>query len=300
MPPKSEFARHSFGILFYLAGVFCFAANDALAKIMVGHFDVAEILVIRSIGGLAMLVPVAVYMRVKFALPGHWGWHLFRILAQLGDSYCFYLATRTLPLADVMTFYMAGPIIVTAISGLLMGEKVGPYRWGAVIVGFVGVVIALAPTGAAFSPGALIALAGAIMFAVSLVITRKQRDSHPLMLVGSQFAGSGLIAALVAPVAWVTPGLTDLSLLLLLGVGAAACFLMITKALMLAPASLLAPFQYSAILWAAMFGWIIWQDVMTPRIILGNAILIASGLFVFYREQRRAVTVSRDKVEQIP
>jgi S-adenosylmethionine uptake transporter len=299
MPPKTEFARHGFGILFYLAGVFCFAANDALAKIMVGHFDVAEILVIRSVGGLAMLLPVAWYLRVALRMHGHWGWHLFRILAQLGDSYCFYLATRTLPLADVMTFYMAGPIIVTAISGLLMGEKVGPYRWTAVIVGFVGVIIALAPTGATFSSGSLIALAGSFMFAISLVITRKQRDTHPLTMVATQFAGSGLIAALFAPLAWVTPGITDLSLLLLLGVGAAACFLMITRALALAPASLLAPFQYSAILWAAMFGWIIWQDVMTPRIILGNAILIASGLFVFYRERRLAISVS-DKVEQIP
>ena len=299
MPPKSDFARHSFGILFYLAGVFCFAANDALAKFMVSHYDVAEILVIRSIGGLAMLLPLAFYLRVRFALPGHWGWHLLRLIAQLGDSYCFYLATRTLPLADVMTFYMAGPIIVTAISGLLMGEKVGPYRWGAVIVGFVGVLIALAPTGATFSAGSLIALTGSFLFAVSLVITRKQRDAHPLMLVSSQFASSGLVAALVAPMAWVTPGIGDLSLLLLLGVGAAACFLMITKALALAPASLLAPFQYSVILWAAMFGWLIWHDVMTPRIILGNAILIASGLFVFYRERRRAVSVS-DRVEQIP
>jgi S-adenosylmethionine uptake transporter len=299
MSPKSEFARHSFGILFYLAGVLCFAANDALAKIMVSHYDVAEILVIRSVGGLAMLLPVAWYLKVALKMRGHWGWHLFRVLAQLGDSYCFYFATRTMPLADVMTFYMAGPIIVTAISGLLMGEKVGPYRWSAVIVGFVGVIIALAPTSAAFSSGSLIALAGSFMFAVSLVITRKQRDTHPLTLVASQFIGSGLIAAAFAPLAWVMPRVGDLSLLLLLGVGAAACFLMITRALALAPASLLAPFQYSAILWAAMFGWIIWHDVMTPRIILGNAILIVSGLFVFYRERRLAVSVS-DKIEQIP
>jgi S-adenosylmethionine uptake transporter len=299
MPPKSEFARHSFGILFYLAGVFCFAANDALAKFMVSHYSVAEILVIRSVGGLAMLLPVAWYLKVALKLHGHWGWHLFRVIVQLGDSYCFYLATRTMPLADVMTFYMAGPIIVTAISGLLMGEKVGPYRWTAVIVGFIGVVIALAPTSASFSIGSLIALAGSMMFAISLVVTRKQRDTHPLTLVASQFIGSGLIAAAFAPLAWVTPGIGDLSLLLLLGVGAAACFLMITRALALAPASLLAPFQYSAILWAAMFGWIIWHDVMTPRILLGNAILIASGLFVFYRERRLAISVS-DKVEPIP
>jgi S-adenosylmethionine uptake transporter len=299
MSAKSEFTRHSFGIFFYLAGVFCFAANDALAKFMVSDYSVAEILLVRSIGGLAMLLPVAWSLRVSLRLHGHWGWHLLRVAAQLGDSYCFYLATWTLPLADVMTFYMAAPIIVTAISGLLMGERVGPYRWGAVIVGFVGVLVALAPTSASFSSGSLIALCGSTMFAVSLVVTRKQRDTHPLILVASQFASSGLVAAALAPLAWVTPGVVDLGLLLLLGVGAAACFLMITRALGLAPASLLAPFQYSAILWAGIFGWIIWQDAPTPRIILGNAILIGSGLFVFYRERRLAISVS-DKVEQIP
>jgi S-adenosylmethionine uptake transporter len=87
--------------------------------------------------------------------------------------------------------------------------------------------------------------------------------------------------------------------MLILGIVAAGCFLLIARALALAPASLLAPFQYSAIFWAGLFGWIWWQHEPTPRIILGNAILIASGLFVFYRERRLAVSVS-DKVEQIP
>jgi S-adenosylmethionine uptake transporter len=77
------------------------------------------------------------------------------------------------------------------------------------------------------------------------------------------------------------------------------CFLLITRALALAPASLLAPFQYSAILWAAIFGWVIWHDAPTPRILVGNAMLIASGLFVFYRERRLAVSVS-DRIEPIP
>ena len=87
--------------------------------------------------------------------------------------------------------------------------------------------------------------------------------------------------------------------MLVLGIVAAGCFLLIARALALAPASLLAPFQYSAIFWAGLFGWIWWQHEPTPRIMLGNAILIASGLFVFYRERRLAVSVS-DKVEQIP
>ena len=87
--------------------------------------------------------------------------------------------------------------------------------------------------------------------------------------------------------------------MLVVGIVAAVCFLCIARALALAPASLLAPFQYSAIFWAGLLGWAIWQDAPTPRIILGNAILIGSGLFVFYRERRLSVSVS-DRVEQIP
>jgi S-adenosylmethionine uptake transporter len=299
MPPKTEFGRHGLGIGLYLAGVFFFAANDALGKWLVANYGVAEILFVRSIGGLAMLVPVALIAGVSLRFRGDWRLQLVRILAQTLDSYCFYRATRSLPLADVMTFYMAAPIIVTAISALALGEKVGRYRWGAVIVGFIGVVIALAPTGAAFQPATLIALLGTFMFAISLTLTRKLRDIHPLSLVGWQYIGSGIIGALVSPLQWVTPGPIDLALLLVLGIVSAACFLLITRALALAQASLLAPFQYSAILWAAMFGWLVWGDVPTPRIILGNAILVASGLFVFYRERRLAVSVS-DRVEPIP
>jgi S-adenosylmethionine uptake transporter len=130
-------------------------------------------------------------------------------------------------------------------------------------------------------------------------MTRKLRDNHPFSLVAWQYIGSGIIGAGLSPLEWATPGPVDFGLLLLLGVASATCFLMITRALALAQASLLAPFQYSAILWAAIFGWMFWSDVPTPRIILGNAILIASGLFVFYRERRLAISVS-DRVQPIP
>src|SRR5882724_9868942 len=149
MPPTTEFGRHSLGIGLYLTGVFFFAVNDALGKWLVANYGVGEMLFIRSIGGVAMLVPIALYLRASLIPRGGWGMQLFRILAQTLDSYCFYYSTRYLPLADVMTFYMAGPIIVTAISAVALGERVGPYRWTAVVVGFVGVMIALAPSGSA-------------------------------------------------------------------------------------------------------------------------------------------------------
>jgi S-adenosylmethionine uptake transporter len=299
MRPQSEFARHGTGIALYLTGVFFFAANDALGKWLVADYSVAEILLVRSIGAVAMLLPVAYFARTGFSLKSRWRLHLIRILLQTGDSYCFYFASRHLPLADVMTFYMGGPIILTAVSGLFLGEKVGVYRLGAVLVGFVGVVIALQPSGASISIGSLVALAGSVQFALSLAMTRKLRDTHPMPLVIWQFIGSGLIGAALCPFAWTTPGPVDGVLMLTVGVVAAFCFLCITRALALAPASLLAPFQYSSILWAALFGWMVWHDVPTPHIVIGNAILIASGLFVFYRERVRAVA-REGTVQPIP
>jgi S-adenosylmethionine uptake transporter len=303
MSANPAFARHSLGIFCYLAGVAFFALNDALGKHLVGDYSVAQLLFVRGIGAIAVLVPIMLAMRISFRLKGPWWLHATRILLQTADSYCFYFATWHLPLVDVMTFYMSAPIIVTAISGLFLGERVGPYRWSAVIVGFVGVVIALAPGSEEVSGdamlGSIIALIGAGSFAISLAMTRRLRDNNPFSLVVSQFVVGALIGAMLCPLGWVSPNATDFGLMLILGIVAAGCFLLIARALALAPASLLAPFQYSAIFWAGLFGWIWWQHEPTPRIILGNAILIASGLFVFYRERRLAVSVS-DKVEQIP
>jgi S-adenosylmethionine uptake transporter len=303
MSAKTDFTRHSLGIFCYLTGVAFFALNDALGKHLVGDYSVAQLLFVRGIGAVAVLVPIMLVMRISFRLTGPRWMHVTRILLQTVDSYCFYFATWHLPLVDVMTFYMSAPIILTAISGLFLGERVGPYRWTAVIVGFIGVVIALSPGGEVLSSekmlGSVIALIGAVSFAVSLAMTRKLRDTHPFSLVVSQFIVGGIIGAILCPLGWVAPPAIDFGLMLILGIVAAGCFLLIARALALAPASLLAPFQYSAIFWAGLFGWIWWLDAPTPRIIVGNAILIASGLFVFYRERRLAVSVS-DKVEQIP
>jgi S-adenosylmethionine uptake transporter len=303
MPPKPDFTRHSLGIGLYMGGVGLFALNDALGKYLVGDYSVAQLLFVRAVGAIVVLVPIMLAMRVSFRMGGPWWLHVIRILLQTIDSYCFYFATWHLPLVDVMTFYMSAPIILTAISGLFLGERVGPYRWTAVIVGFLGVVIALAPGSEEISGdamlGSVIALVGAVSFAISLALTRRLRDNHPFSLVVWQFIGGGLIGAILCPIGWVAPTTVDFGLMLVLGIVAAGCFLLIARALALAPASLLAPFQYSAIFWAGLFGWIWWQDAPTTRIILGNAILIASGLFVFYRERRLAVSVS-DKVEQIP
>ena len=305
MPAKPDIARAgiALGIGLYLTGVFFFAANDALGKWLVfeggAEYGVAQLLFIRTFGGLLLMLPFVWHTKASLALKGSKPLHLLRILCQTGDSFCFYYSTKTMPLADVMTFYMAGPIIITAVSGLFLGERVGPYRWGAVLFGFVGVVIALAPTSETFSPTALIALTGSTLFGISVAMTRRLRDTHPLSLTIWQFVGSGIIGLILCPLDWVTPSVPDFGLMLVVGLVAAGSFFCIARALALAPASLLAPFQYSAIFWAAVMGWLVFHDTPTPRIFIGNAILIASGLFVFYRERRLAISIS-DKVEPIP
>jgi S-adenosylmethionine uptake transporter len=201
-----------------------------------------------------------------------------------------------MPLADVMTFYMAAPFIITVLSVPLLGERVELFRWAAVLAGFVGVVVALQPSAAAFSPSALIALFGATMFALAMTLTRMIRDTHWLPLVAWQFSGAGLIGAATLPLAWVAPTAFDLSLMFLTGLVSMVCFTCVTRAFHLAPASLLAPFQYSAMVWAMIMGWLVWRDVPTLPILVGNAIIISSGLYVWWREYRRRDAIATGAV----
>ena len=222
-------------------------------------------------------------LRVNVIDPRQAGLQVARVLCAAVDTFAFYTATRYMPLADVMTFYMATPLIVTALSAPLLGEKVERFRWAAVLIGFVGVVIALRPSPQMVSWAAPLALFGATTFALSQTITRELRGVHWAPLVLWQFVGGGVFGAATVPWAWTTPTLSDLSLMFLVGAVAMFCFICMVRALALARAAVLAPLQYSAILWAAILGWLIWRDAPTPSIIIGNAIIIGSGLYVAAR-----------------
>jgi S-adenosylmethionine uptake transporter len=222
-------------------------------------------------------------LRVNLIDPRRAPLQALRVLVAAVDTFAFYYATRFMPLADVMTFYMATPLIVTALSAPLLGEKVERFRWIAVLVGFAGVVIALRPSPQMFSWAAPLALFGATMFALSQTITRELRGVHWAPLVLWQFVGSGLIGAATVPFAWTAPTAFDLGLMALVGAVSMLCFIFITRALALARAAALAPLQYSAILWAAIMGWLVWRDAPTLPIVVGNAIIIGSGLYVAAR-----------------
>ncbi len=140
------------GVGLYLAGVFLFALNDALGKWLVKDYGVGQLMLLRSIGAAFLLGPMVLALRPVLANVENKPLQLLRVLCISGDTFSFYWATRYMLLADVMTFYMASPLIVTALSAPLLREKVERFRWIAVAVGFAGVVIALRPTPQCF-PG---------------------------------------------------------------------------------------------------------------------------------------------------
>jgi S-adenosylmethionine uptake transporter len=274
------------GISLYLSGVFLFSLNDALGKWLVRDYGVGQLMLLRSTGAAVVLAPMLWRLSAE-ALDFRQGRLMaLRVAVTAIDTFAFYWATRYLPLADVMTFYMAAPLIATVLSALLLKERVEPFRWAAICIGFAGVVIALKPTPAAFTWASLLSLAGAFMFALGQTITRQMRQTHWLALVFWQFLGAGLVGAATIPFAWVPPSAFDLGLMFLVGIVSMFCFICISRALAMVRVSVLAPLQYSMILWGTLMGFLVWRDAPSTPILVGNAIIIGSGLFIAAFERR--------------
>ena len=290
---KPDVASRRRGVILYLLAIFFFALNDALGKWLVVDYPVGQLLALRAVGAALVLAPMTWRLRAPLTDARSPGLQAARVVCMALDAYCFYYATRTMPLADVMTFYMAAPVIVTALSAIFLREEVEPLRWGAVIVGFLGVVVALRPTPDILSTASPIALLGATLYALGQTITRALRGVHWLQLVVWQFGGAGLIGAATLPFAFHAPGGVDLTLTFLLGAVAMACFVCMTRALALAPASALAPLQYTAILWATALGWLVWGDGLSAHLIAGNALIVASGAVVLRVESLRTTQQHR-------
>ncbi len=274
------------GVGLMLVGNFLFALNDAMGKWLVASFSVGQVLLIRSIGAFLILGPLLLRQsRADLFRPERPGLQILRAALATADTGLFYAAVVTMPLADVMTFYMAGPIYVAAISHVFLGEKVGWRRWLAIAVGFAGVVIALQPSSASLSLPSLFAFFGSLTFALSLVLARVLRRTRDATLVGWQTLAALLAGAAFSVTTWVTPSAFDLGALLLLGIVSCSAHMLITRSLKLAPASTLAPLQYTLLLWAAVFGFVFFGNLPTPQVLVGAVIIIVAGLFLFHRQK---------------
>jgi len=276
------------GIGFMLAGIAVFSINDALGKWLLADYSVGELLLIRSVAALLLLAPLLRDAGIGgFRAAPRPALQIVRVALSTLEVAMFFWAVSYLPLADAATFYLAGPIYVTALSVVMLGERVGWRRWTAVLVGFVGVVLALRPSAASFTPPALIALGGSFFFAVLMVTTRMLRATSDMVLTSGQIVGTLLFGAVAAPFGWVTPSWRDFMLLSLFGVLSIVALACVNRSLKLAPASVVVPYQYTMIVWAIALGYVVFGDVPDLFMLAGAAIIVAAGLYIFWREQVR-------------
>ena len=286
------------GIVMMLLGVLLFAVNDTLGKWLVGAYSVGQLMLVRSIAGLCAMAPF-IHRTGPYAFlqaPRPW-LQLLRVVFSTLEGSLFFWALTELPLAEVMTYYMAGPIYVTALSPFLLGERVGWRRWTAVAVGFGGVVLALHPSPDSLSAGAVCALTGSFSYALFMIATRKLAGSPGTVLMTAQLLAALLFGGtLVLIQGWTPPGILDLVLMLFLGIGSLSGNLCVNQSLRMAPASAVVPYQYTLILWGMLFGYIFFGEVIGPLTLAGAAIIIAAGLFIFLREQhlRRGTRAQED------
>jgi drug/metabolite transporter (DMT)-like permease len=290
------------GIGLMLLGVSMFSLGDAIGKFIVASYSVSQLLLLRA--SVPLLILLTLIWRQRAALPRlERPWlQLLRMVLSTAEVAAFFVAVVYLPLADVITYYLACPIFVTALSAMVLREKVGWPRWSAVVVGFCGVLIALQPSAQTVSWPALIALLGSFSFAVLMIVTRSLRATPDIVLAATQFAGTFSVGLVLAPFAWRAPGLPDLGLFVLAGCISIVALLCTNRSLKLAPASVVVPYQYSMIVWAVMFGYVVFGDVPSAATIVGAAIIIAAGLYIFIREQQlgREPAVSHPTKSPLP
>jgi drug/metabolite transporter (DMT)-like permease len=276
------------GIGLMLLSVFMFSFSDALGKFIVATYSVGQLISLRACAALFVLSPVIWRHREQFVHLERPRLQLLRVVLSTLDVAAFFLATVYLPLADVSTYYLACPIFVTALSAIVMRERVDWRRWTAIVIGFVGVLIALRPSSETLSWPALPALGGSLSFAVLMLVTRSLRATPDIVMASSQFAGTFLVGAAWSPFGWVTPSLNSLMLFGVAGCLSVSALLCTNRSLKLAPASVVVPYQYSMIVWAVIFGIVVFGDLPSTATILGAGIIIAAGLYIFLCEGRLA------------
>ncbi|GLR90112.1 DMT family transporter [Bradyrhizobium iriomotense] len=273
------------GIALMVLSIFLFSFGDAMGKFIVATYSVGQLLFLRASAALLVLAPSIWRQRHEFThLERPW-LQLFRVVLSTVEVAAFFLATVYLPLADVITYYLAGPIFVTALSAIFLGEQVGWRRWTAILVGFCGVLIALRPSAQTVSLPALIALGGSLSFAMLMLVTRSLRATPDIVMVSSQFGGTFLLGLVLSPFHWVSPGAGSLVLFALSGCISVAALFCVNRSLKLAPASVVVPYQYSMIIWAVIFGFVVFGDVPQVATIIGAAIIIGAGFYIYLRER---------------
>lgn len=277
------------GIVAMLAAVATFAVMDLSIKRLVESYPAIQVTFMRGVASLPFLLgATAAFGKWSDLIPRRWTLHLVRGVLGVAVLWAFVYAVSLLSLGDAYSIFMSAPLLITALSVPILKERVGWRRWIAVCVGLLGVVIILKPSGSSWiSIGGIAAFAAAVGYAINALTIRVLSRSDtadatiiwPLLILAA-------VSGVIAFPSWVALRWEHWGWILTMGVSGAIAQHLMTYAFRRAEPSVLAPLEYSALAWAMLFDYVIWATTPGARMLLGAAIIVASGLYVFQRESR--------------
>ncbi|MEM9359344.1 MAG: DMT family transporter [Pseudomonadota bacterium] len=276
------------GLVMAGAAMFLYALMDACAKALAGAVDPWQIILVRSVFALALGFTMLAARREGLREVLRSGQPLLQIargLTAVACMYCGILAVTMLSLAEALTIMYAAPIAVTLLSIPLLGEKVGVRRLSAVAVGFVGVLIVAGPGSGELGYGLPVALAAMLLYALATVMTRRlgRTDRGLTTHFYTQFVFLGISMPMM-PFVWITPSFDQATILIGAGMCGAVAIYLLTEAHQAAPPAVVAPMDYTVILWGALLGMLVWGETPTATTWVGITIIAATGLYIAQRE----------------
>lgn len=287
-------APASRAVTLILAATIIFSAMDGVSKFLADSVPPLEVAFGRYAFYILFLLPVLLrpgsgVTAAAVLRPRRPVLQVVRGLLMLSSALFFISALAITPLATATAIFFVCPMIQTALAIPLLGERVGPRRWAAVAVGFVGMLVVVRPDGGSVDWGALLSLGSAVSWAGAVIASRRIGTDDSAVVTTTWTGLAGFVgAALVVPFVWVTPTLPDLLLMAAMGALAVAGHLLAVKAYALAEASTLAPFTYAQIVWAGLIGLAVFGHVPDAPTLLGSAVIVASGLYIWHRERLTA------------
>ena len=287
--PTDHFGT-ALGYLFL--GVLGGLSLDLCAKKLLETYPIEQFVFLRSIFGILIFLFAARWYGGYGALrTRRWPWHALRTVLSVGAMFGFFYGLSKMPLVNALTLAFTAPLIVTALSVPLLGEHVGWRRWIAVIAGFIGVLIVLRPGPGMFTPAAIGVLIAACCWAGMMVTGRKLAGTESsYSLAFYIMSGPLLVSTFILPGNYIAPDVQAWVLFALAGVCSAVAWVGMVGAYRRAPPVVLAPFEYTALIGAAIAGYLFWNEIPDRFVVAGGAIIIASGIFIVYREVGQETT----------
>lgn len=270
-----------------LLAVFCVTIMSVQAKLIGIEYNAVQITFARAIVVLILLMPFIYKLGgLNFLKTKKPFLHFFRGLAGLIGNVMFFLAFQRLPVADVTVISQAVPIFSCILAIIFLGETIGWRRWTAITIGFLGVIIAINPS-VNIAVASLYALGGTLMWSTTIIFLRLLGSTeHPVKTVFYFMLVSVIVTSIFQPFLWKEPSFEVILLFIGIGIAAFLTQLLMTYALQKAPASIVSPFNYTGIVWAIIFDYIIWNAHPMFATIFGGIIITISGIYIFKREAK--------------